>query len=155
LYVKLKINKISNLKKLEKKLKKDKIELISKINRTSTLIVFLPKKKLKKISKYKEILWIEELSPPAENKIAYSKKIVNVNPLYTNYYNLTGKGTTTMQYEDGIPYSHIDYDSRASTPQIHFLHSKHATHVAGTIGSDGGSSNNRRIKLRLFFLRKL
>lgn len=90
------------------------------------------------------IQWIDRSPPPPANSNDGSRAGVNVDPLYTTPYDLSGTGVDLGQWELTVPDDHVDFGDRYTVGDPDAEgdpdETEHATHVAGTMAGDGSNS---------------
>jgi subtilisin family serine protease len=112
----------------------------SQLRSLPAFVIEIPQATLTALVREDAVQWIEPPLPPFDivnddNRVATEAEAVQLPP-----HELSGAGVTVMVYDGGVADAdHPDFGDRL-TPRDDDSFSNHATHVAGTIGASGFSS---------------
>ncbi|MBI5332023.1 MAG: S8 family serine peptidase [Candidatus Aenigmarchaeota archaeon] len=107
----------------------------------NALVIRIDKNKIQEIVQLDEVMWVEQAPAPAVSANYYMRQITGADVAQAAPYNLYGSGITAMVYDTGIvDWTHDDFNNRIIGIDIANI-DNHATHVAGTLGSNGTLSN--------------
>ncbi len=89
-----------------------------------------------------EVAYVSALEAPLQEHNDGAVAALNVTPVYTAPYNLTGAGVTVLEYDSGLA-QHSDYDARITQTDTDagITTREHSSHVAGTLLGNGANSN--------------
>ncbi len=107
------------------------------------LVLELPESALDALADEDAVQWIEWPLPPMEDLNDSNRALTQANDVQSAPYELDGSDVTVLVYDGGTARAtHDDFGGRLTVHDSSGL-SYHATHVAGTIGGDGASSDGQ------------
>lgn len=89
-----------------------------------------------------EVKWIEPASPAMHELNDGIREATGVDRVHAPPLDVRGRGITVLVYDGGLVCAHPDLGARVTAGENGFQ-STHATHVAGTLGGDGTSSDGQ------------
>ncbi len=109
------------------------------------LMVELPMGSVRALAESPEVMWVEPPMPKMGPHNAENRVLVQANEVQAAPYNLSGQGVRVMVYDAGaVLATHQDFINLQGQQRVTVRDgaaaSFHPTHVAGTIGGDGGQS---------------
>jgi len=114
-------------------------EVGDEIEGTHTLVVAADPGKVMELAALEPVLFINEMSPPFESLNSTVRTRLHVNEVQAEPYNLSGDGVTILVYDGGlIDSTHPDFGDRVTAMETGTV-ADHPTHVAGTVGGNGGN----------------
>ena len=106
----------------------------------STLMVGLDPAELDALSSRDEVKYVAHVPPMLTGVNNSARTAMEVDPLHTAPYNLTGNGSNVLVYDVGpADRNHPDLNPRVTYGESGSA-ATHSTHVAGTVAGDGSSS---------------
>ncbi|MDD9979713.1 MAG: S8 family serine peptidase, partial [Boseongicola sp.] len=117
-------------------------QVVERSDAFETLTVEVPESAIGAIGNLNGVSWIEPISPPFQEFNDSLRMRVGGDALAAAPFNLSGQGVRVGVWDGGRVDGHDDFGTRIhpTIGDIGSNVSNHATHVAGTIGGDGGRS---------------
>lgn len=103
------------------------------------LTVEMPQDNIRALAAEDAVQWIEAAAPPLGEANDGIRPQIGVDALQDTPYDLDGTGVDVLVYDSGQAGNHPDFGTRLIHGDAAGV-SDHSTHVAGTVGADGGES---------------
>jgi hypothetical protein len=109
------------------------------------MTVWVPRDKVAELSRFEDVLWVEEGAMPLSTTNDGARAALNVNTINGAPYNLDGTGARVFVYDGGTVRSTHETFNNGGPSRVTLLDataiSAHSTHVAGTVAGDGAPSS--------------
>ncbi len=126
-------------------------EVRDRLESINALVVEIPVDKIDAVVDSGEVMWVEPPMARMGPFNAENRALVQADAVQAAPYNLNGQGVRVLVYDAGSVLStHQDFVTLQGTNRVHVGDgasvSFHPTHVAGTIGGDGGQSSGASLR---------